>query len=161
MNSPAARPVTWATRCGEQGVAGDVERNAQEQVGRPLVELARELSLGDVELEERVAGRKSHVGDLGRVPGRDDQAPAHRRGGIGLDRLDPRDQVRDLVDRLAIGCLPRTPLLAVDRTELPLRVGPLVPDRDPVFLEIGDIRRAPEEPDQLVNDGAERQASWS
>src|SRR5271165_1238025 len=27
-----------------------------------------------------------------------------------------------------------------------------------VFLEIGDIRRAPEEPDQLVNDGAERQA---
>jgi hypothetical protein len=27
-----------------------------------------------------------------------------------------------------------------------------------VFLEIGDIRRAPEEPDQLVNDGMERQA---
>ena len=80
------------------------------------------------------------------------------RGGIGLDRLDPRDQVGDLVDRLAIGCPPRTPLLAIDRTQLPLRVGPLVPDRDPVFLEIGDIRRAPKEPDQLVNDGTERQA---
>ena len=105
-----------------------------------------------------MAGRQSHVGDVGRVPCRDDQAPAGGRGGIGLDRLDPRDQVCDLVDRLAIGCPPRTPLLAIDRTQLPLRVGPLVPDRDPVFLEIGDIRRAPKEPDQLVNDGAERQA---
>src|SRR5271166_890576 len=81
---------------GEQGVARDVERNAQEQVGRTLVELARELSLGQVELEQRVARRQSHVGNIGRVPGRDDQAAAYRRGGICLDRLDPRDQVGDL-----------------------------------------------------------------
>ena len=95
--------------------------------------------------------------NIGRVPGRDDQAPAYRCGGIGLDRFDARDQVGDLVDVPAVGGLPRTPLLAVDRPQFPIGVGPFVPDRDSVFLQVGDIRRTPQEPDQLVNDRIERQ----
>ena len=116
MNSPGGQARDVGHENGEQGVAGDVERNAQEEVGRTLVELARELSLGHVELEERVAGRQSHVGDIGRVPGRDDQAPANRGGGIGLDRLDPRDQVGDLVDCPAVG-LPATNATACRRPD--------------------------------------------
>jgi len=41
----------------EQGVRRDVERNPQEEIGAALVELAREAPVGDVELEQRVAGR--------------------------------------------------------------------------------------------------------
>ena len=40
---------------GQQRVGRDVERHAEEQVGRALVELAGAAAVGDVELEERVA----------------------------------------------------------------------------------------------------------
>ena len=36
---------------GEQRVAGDVERDSQAHVARPLVELARELAVSHVELK--------------------------------------------------------------------------------------------------------------
>ena len=42
---------------GEQRIGGDVERHPEKDVGAALVELAGEPALGDVELEERVAGR--------------------------------------------------------------------------------------------------------
>ena len=38
---------------GEQRVAGDVERDSQAHVARPLVELARELAVSHVELEKQ------------------------------------------------------------------------------------------------------------
>ena len=140
---------------GEQGVAGDVERDAEEEVGRPLVELAREPAVGHVELEERVARRQRHLGDVGRVPGRDDQPAADRRVGSALTAWIPSIRLRDLVDRPAVRGVPRPPLLAVDRAELAVLVGPLVPDRDLVLPQVGDVGRAAEEPDQLVDDRAE------
>src|SRR5262245_839028 len=36
---------------GEERVRGDVERNADEDVGRALIELARQLAVADIELE--------------------------------------------------------------------------------------------------------------
>src|SRR6185369_14245338 len=45
----------------EESVGGYVERHAQEDVSRALVELAAELSVRDEELEEAVAGRKRHI----------------------------------------------------------------------------------------------------
>ena len=54
---------------GEQRVRGDVERHAQEDVGRALVELAGELALRDIELEQAVAGRQRHLVELADVPG--------------------------------------------------------------------------------------------
>ena len=47
---------------GEQGVAGDVERHAEEDVGAALVELAGELAVRHIELEEGMAGRQRHLG---------------------------------------------------------------------------------------------------
>ena len=89
-NSPGGQARDVGDEVGEQGVAGDVERDAQEQVGRALVELAGEPSVGDVELEERVAGRQRHLGDLGGVPGRDDQPPADRgASGSAMTALIP------------------------------------------------------------------------
>ena len=41
----------------QQGIGGDVEGHAEERVGAALVELAGQLPIRDVELEQTVAGR--------------------------------------------------------------------------------------------------------
>ena len=46
---------------------------------------------------------------------------------------------------------------AVDRAELAVCVGPLVPDRDAVLVEIADVGVAAQEPEQLVDDRFEVQ----
>ena len=53
---------------GEEGVAGDVEGNAEKGVGAALIELAAEAAVGHVELEEDVAGWQIHVVKIGNVP---------------------------------------------------------------------------------------------
>ena len=113
---------------GQQSVAGDVEGYAEEDVRRTLVELAAELAVGDVELEQRVAGRQGHLVDQRRVPGGDDQ-PARVR-----ILLQHRHQVGDLVDVAAVRRRPGAPLVAIHRAEVAVLVGPLVPDRDAVLL---------------------------
>jgi hypothetical protein len=52
----------------QQRVTGDVEGDAEEDVGRALVELAGEAAFGDVELEEEVTGRERHPLQLAHVP---------------------------------------------------------------------------------------------
>jgi hypothetical protein len=59
---------------GEQCIGGDVERHAEKDVGRALVELAGKTSVRDIELEQAMARRQSHAVDLGGVPGADNQA---------------------------------------------------------------------------------------
>ena len=61
MKSPTSSPACWAIVMREQRVRSDVERDAQEKVGAALVQLARKLPVGDVELEERVARRQRHL----------------------------------------------------------------------------------------------------
>src|SRR5436309_2220114 len=62
------KPGLRGHHVGEQCVASDVERHAEEQVGAALVQLAGQPSFGDVELEERVAGRQRHLRDLPDIP---------------------------------------------------------------------------------------------
>ncbi len=120
--------------------------NAQKHVGTALVELAGEPIAGDVELKQQVAGRQSHLLDIRHVPGRDDQPP---RLGIGANLVfDPGD----LVDRAAVGARPRSPLVTVNRTEITVFVGPLVPDRDAVVLQPADVGVASQKPQQFVDD---------
>ncbi|MNY14828.1 hypothetical protein D3C86_1480170 [compost metagenome] len=135
----------------QQRVAGDVERHAEEDVGAALVELAGQLAIGHVELEERVAGRQLHLRDFAHVPGRDDQAARVR---VVADLLH---QVGNLVHVAAVRCRPGAPLVAVDRAEFAILVSPLVPDRHAVFLQVGDVGRALEEPQQFVDDGLQVQ----
>jgi hypothetical protein len=59
---------------GQQRVGGDIEGHAEEDVGAALVQLAGQLAVGDIELEEGVAGRQLHLRHVGHVPGRDDHA---------------------------------------------------------------------------------------
>ena len=110
----------------EQGIGGDVERHTKEDIRTALVELAGEVAFQHVELEKTVAGRQRHIFDFSRVPGGDDQASR-----IGVRFYLPKN-VRNLVDRPAIGCRPRAPLRAVNRAEIAVFVRPFVPDFDAV-----------------------------
>src|SRR3546814_4430562 len=58
----------------------------------------------------------------------------------------------DLVDVAAVRRRPGAPLRAIDRAQLALRVGPVVPDADAVALQVGDVGVALEEPQQFVDD---------
>ena len=127
----------------EQRVAGDVERHAEEHVCAALVQLARQLAVGDVELEQRVTGCQRHLRVVGGVPGRDDDAPRIR---ILLQQLD---HFTDLVDGAAVLGRPAAPLVAVDRTEVAVLIGPLVPDLDTALLKPANVCVSHEEPQQL------------
>lgn len=59
---------------GEQGIAGNVEGNTEAHVGRSLVELARQLPIGHIELAEAVAGWQGHFVDVSRIPRTHDDA---------------------------------------------------------------------------------------
>jgi hypothetical protein len=131
---------------GEEGVGGEVEGDAEEEVGAALVELAAEFAVEDEELKEGVAGREGHGFDFGGVPGGDDVAAA-----VGLG-ADLGEDAGDLVDGAAVGRAPVAPLGAVDAAEIAVGVGPFVPDADAVFLEPADIGFAAEEPEELVDD---------
>ena len=130
----------------QQRIGGDVEGNAEEDVAAALIELARKTPARHIELHEEVAGRKRHLRDFGHVPGRDDEAA---RVGIALDLVN---EVCDLIDGLAVGAAPTAPLHAVDGTEVAVFIGPLIPDANAVFLEIGDVGVALQEPEEFVND---------
>ncbi len=61
----------------------------------------------------------------------------------------------DLIDDSAIGRRPGAPLGAINRAQIAILVGPLIPDADTVLFQIGGIGVAIEEPEQLVNDGTQ------
>ena len=139
---------------GEQRVARNVERDPKKQVRAPLVELAGKSGpwgsrVVHVELKEKVAGGKGHLANLGDVPCRNNVA-----AGMGLVP-EGGDETRDLVDRVAVGAFPSPPLLAVHRAKLSILIGPIIPDANPVLLEIGNVGVAFEKPKKFVDDRAE------
>src|SRR5690349_5166270 len=135
----------------QQRVGRDIERDAEKDVRAPLIELAGQLAVRDVELEQAVAGRQRHLLDLADVPGAHDQAP---RVWIGLDLAN---QARDLIDVSPVRSRPGTPLISVHRTELALGVRPLVPDRDVMLVQEAHVGFSPKEPEQLDDDGPQMQ----
>src|SRR5688500_6594447 len=74
-------PALSGEHVGQQSVAGDVERHAEENVGAALVELQMEPPARRLGLEQAVAWGERHPVDLARVPGGDD-LPARR--GLAL-----------------------------------------------------------------------------
>ena len=98
-----------------------------------------------------MAGRQRHLGNIGRIPGGDDQAAGIRIG------LDVADQIGDLVDGAVAFARPGTPLRAIDRPQLAIGVGPFVPDGDAMLLQPMDIGFAAQEPEQFIDDGFQMQ----
>lgn len=136
---------------GEQGVAGDVEGHAEEQVSATLVELAGEPALIHEELKHEVAGRQRHFLDVRHVPRAHDMAPGV---GIGFDAVD---HVRDLVVLLAIRAFPASPLRAVHGTQVAFFIRPFVPDGDLVLVQVLNVGIALQKPEQFMDDAAQVQ----
>src|SRR6202042_3481928 len=125
-------------------------RRAAKLLARLILVIAVEVDVAE-RLHELARPKPAFVGDLhaldlGDVPGRDDE-PA----GIGVS-ADLVYHPGDLIVCSPIRSLPRAPLFAVDRAEIAIRVGPLVPDGNAMRLEIGDIGVASQEPDELAQD---------
>src|SRR6185312_7200692 len=134
---------------GEQRVAGDIERHAEEDIGAALIELTGEPAVRHVELKERMAGHEVHLLELPDVPGTDQDAAGIRIAAKLLERH------ADLIDAASVGRQPRAPLLAVDRPQLAALIGPLIPDADTLVMKPGDVGVPPQEPEQLADDRAQ------
>ena len=93
-----------------------------------------------------MAGREGHEVEFRRIPGRDDETAA-----VGIF-LDVGHDAGDLIDDGAIESAPGAPLRAIDTAEVTIFIGPLVPDRDFVFAEVGYVGLAFKEPQQLMDD---------
>ena len=118
---PTGEAANLGHHHGQKGIACNIEGNSQKDVGTSLVELATELPLCHMELDKSVAGGQGHFGEVGRIPGREDVPP-----GVGLFP-QTFNQARNLVNFTSIRIFPMPPLMAIDRTEFPLFVGPLIP----------------------------------
>ena len=145
--------LAWLQTCDlchheeQQGIRGDVERHPEEEVGRALVELERQLSVGDKELVETMAGRQSHLVNLCHIPGADNEAAAVR---VGANLLD---DIHKLVNMTAVVVIPGTPLVAIDRTQFAgLVITPFVPDMDIFLLEHLLVGRTTDEPQEFLED---------
>ncbi len=81
------------------------------------------------------------------------QAETMWRRESGLARICSTTWL-DLVDVAPVGRRPGAPLVAVDRPEVAVVVGPLVPDRDAAVLQPLHVGVAAQEPQQLGEDRA-------
>ena len=70
---------------GQQRIGSNVERYPKEEIRTPLIELATQSTLSNVELEQDVAGRQCHLVDFGNIPGAHDVTSA---GWIVADGID-------------------------------------------------------------------------
>ena len=66
--------------------------------------------------------------ELAGIPCADNVPPATRRGANLIDHLI------DLVDGTAIGSQPMAPLSSVDPPQVPIRIGPVIPNRDAMLI---------------------------
>lgn len=113
---------------GQQRIAGDVERHTEEHVRTPLVQLARQLAVDHVELEECVARHQRHPRQIRNVPGRDENSSRVRVV------LELADDLVDLVVDLAVRILPEPPLNTVDRTGIAVEFGECIVLDHPLFV---------------------------
>ena len=129
----------------QKSVGSNIERNSQEDIGAALVQLAGEFSVSDIELEEGVARRESHLFHFGHIPCRDDHSAGIR---IVLYLID---YIRELVYGAAVRSRPAAPLVSVYRSEVAVLVSPFVPDSHTVILEVFDIGISGDEPEKFVD----------
>ena len=118
---------------GQKCVTRDVKGNAQKNVAASLIELAGEFAVSHIKLKETVTRRQRHFVDVCDIPGAHNDASAV---GVVLNEIQG---LRDLVDLLSVRSGPASPLHAVDGPEVAVFVGPFVPDRHFVVVEVLDV----------------------
>src|ERR1035437_8240544 len=99
-----------------------------------------------------MAGRQRHLVKLADVPGAHDQPAA-----VGL-LVDLVNDLIDLVNGSAIRGAPIAPLRPVNPAEVAVLIRPLIPDGDPVLVQVFGIRVTAEEPEQSEEHTSELQS---
>mmetsp|Transcript_14914 Transcript_14914/g.39974 ORF Transcript_14914/g.39974 Transcript_14914/m.39974 type:complete len:295 (+) Transcript_14914:141-1025(+) len=157
---------------GQKRVTRNIERNAEAQIARALVHLARQLAVCHVELKKHVARRQCHLRDGVRVP------CGHHHPSVVWIVLDGLNHLRKLVytaaaiiriAALVLGA-EMTPLKAVygPKIALPARVkahfvekgarAVAVPYMDAAFLQRGGVGVAAHKPEHFFGDAAPEHA---
>lgn len=147
--------IAWTQACDlryhvkEEGIAGDVEWDSEEHVGRALIELQGETAIANIELIEAMTWRECHAVNLVDLPGTDDETTTV---WVCLNLLN---DVKQLVVMAAVSTFPITPLLAVDWPEFTGDgIAPLAPDVDILIFEYLGIGRSRDKPQKLLEDAA-------
>lgn len=126
------QPTHMGNHQGQQGIRGDIERNAKPHVAAALIQHAAQLAAAGaagrkrhVELRKHVAGGQGHLGDVGRVPRAQDDAAVVR---VLLQRVDYPLQLVDALAavvgvRALVGCAEVPPLEPIDGPEVAYGAG--------------------------------------
>ncbi len=67
-------------------------------------------------------------------------------------RANLLDDILELIDRSSIRRGPGAPLLAIDRPELAIFIGPFIPDAHAILVQIAHVGLATDKPEKLVDD---------
>ena len=139
----------------QQRIGSNVEGNPQKKIRAALVKLEGKAVLffsrlggNHAKLEQGMARREGHVIHQGHIPRTDDVPP---RPWIVFQAVN---QSGNLVNGFAVVSRPAAPLRAVHGPQIPVFVGPFIPDADAVVFQKLDIGLSFQEPEQLINDGA-------
>src|SRR6185369_13515130 len=130
----------------EQCIRSDIKRKSEKNIGGSLVELARQFAVRDVELEQEMARRQSHLWNFAYIPSAHYQPTGVR---VVFDLIN---HLSNLINGAAVRGSPGSPLSAVHRTEFPVLVRPFIPDVDSVIAKIVDVCLAAQKPEQLIDD---------
>ncbi len=139
------QPADLGDHVSKEAIGRDVERYSKEHVGAALVHLAVQPPFSDVELEKGVAGHEGHISQIRNVPRTYDDAAAVRLFS------DEANGFGHLVVLDAVRSGPTAPLFPIHWAEVPVLIGPLVPDANAVVPEVANVGVSLQEPQQLVN----------
>src|ERR1035437_3830567 len=90
---------------------------------------------------------QSHSGHISHIPGTYNEAP---RIGIFPYLLD---ELRNLVYMFSVACIPGTPLMPVNRSEVAVFIRPFIPNTYAIFFQVFYVGIALQNPQQFVYDG--------
>ena len=137
---------------------GNIEGEPQEHIAGANIKLRRQRAARNVKLIEQVAGRQSHpagshillrahrfIGQILDVPCMKKDAAAF--GAV----LEAVHNIVNLVDAAAIFSRPIVPLSTVERAQIALFSGPLIPNADAVLPQPPSIGVTAQKPDQLIH----------
>src|ERR1700722_2782606 len=81
----------------QESITGNIEGNAQGQIGRSLVEMEIQPAINNIELKKRMTKRRRHLDflEIRNIPGADHNPS---RVGIGLDQIQGLLNLIDVTD---------------------------------------------------------------
>src|SRR5690606_24755303 len=123
----------------------------EKRIGRALIQMTTQGSVCHVKLKKAVTRCQSHFVELADIPCIDDD-PA--RIGIVPER---KNRFADLVNCLSFRGRPTSPLLAINRSEIPVFIRPFIPYAHAVLVQIANVCIPLQEPQEFINDRLQMQ----